>query len=243
MFSIRSSSSLLRKPISRSFVRNNSTSKSKAAIEEATEASSDGGGVAVAVATTFGTYMLADFLSNFIQHPTQNMDYGFFNNVIGREVGNKFWGTRTEHIVGVAATLAVADHASQAAFGRYLGRPLCFAKSPAAFIVHTFIFIAGGVAVYCGLDTMFNPTIEGDRNKVLKGELYSTVIGSSTAWFEPYVAPALAKVAGQGVASTWAGSALLPATLAYSTVKGVGWYDWGDAGLSDHELKLNGLAK
>jgi len=26
-----------------------------------------------AVATTFGTYMMADFLSNFIQHPTQKV--------------------------------------------------------------------------------------------------------------------------------------------------------------------------
>lgn len=38
-------------------------------------------------------------------------------------------------------------------------------------------------------------------------------------------------------------SALLPATLAYSTVKGVGWYDWGNSGLNDHEMKLNGLTK
>ena len=61
--------------------------------------------------------------------------------------------------------------------------------------------------------------------------------------YEPYVAPTLAKVAGPAVANTWFGSALLPATLAYSTVKGVGWNDWGNAGLSEHELRLNGLAK
>jgi hypothetical protein len=69
------------------------------------------------------------------------------------------------------------------------------------------------------------------------------LISSSTAWFEPYVAPALGKVAGTAVSSSWAGSALLPATLAYSTVKGVGWYDWGNSGLNDHEMKLNGLAE
>jgi len=51
-----------------------------------------------ALGTTFGTYMTADFLSNFLQHPTQKMDYGVFNKVIGREVGKEFWGTRTEHI-------------------------------------------------------------------------------------------------------------------------------------------------
>jgi hypothetical protein len=32
-----------------------------------------GSGLAVAVVTTFGTYMMADTLSNFIQHPTQKV--------------------------------------------------------------------------------------------------------------------------------------------------------------------------
>ncbi|KAL3757482.1 hypothetical protein ACHAWU_006689 [Discostella pseudostelligera] len=46
--------------------RAKSTSTSAASSEEAAS-----GNLAVAVATTFGTYMLADFLSNFIQHPIQ----------------------------------------------------------------------------------------------------------------------------------------------------------------------------
>ena len=32
------------------------------------------------------------------QHPTQQMDYGVFNRFLGREVGEEFWGTRTQHI-------------------------------------------------------------------------------------------------------------------------------------------------
>jgi hypothetical protein len=56
------------------------------------------------------------------------MDYGAFNKLIGREVDQAFWGTRTEHIVGVAACLAVTDHASQRVLSSYLGRELCFAK-------------------------------------------------------------------------------------------------------------------
>jgi hypothetical protein len=34
------------------------------------ETASTGGSLVIAVGTTFGTYMIADFLSNFIQHPT-----------------------------------------------------------------------------------------------------------------------------------------------------------------------------
>jgi hypothetical protein len=187
--------------------------------------------------------MCADFLSNFIQHPTQKMDYGYFNSLIGRPVDQAWWGTRTEHIVGVAGCLAVTDHASQQVFGKYLGRPLCFAKSPAAFVAHTFLFIFGGVALYVAGDAALNPLHEGRRVEEVKSGLYSTYIGTCTAWFEPYVSPALGVVAGSAVAGSWFGSALLPATLAYSTVKGVGWYDWGNSGLNDHEMKLNGLTK
>jgi hypothetical protein len=171
------------------------------------------------------------------------MDYGCFNQFIGREVDQVFWGTRTEHIVGVAACLAVTDHTSQHYFSRYLGRPLCFAKSPAAFVAHTFIFIFTGVAAYCGLDAAFNPAHAGNRPAELKSGVYSSYIGTNTAWFEPYVSPALARIAGPAVANSWFGSALFPATLAYSTVKGVGWYDWGNSGLNDHEMKMNGLSK
>jgi len=39
------------------------------------------------------------------------MDYGGLNRLIGREVGEEFWGTRTQHIVGVAGALALTDHA------------------------------------------------------------------------------------------------------------------------------------
>lgn len=194
-----------------------------------------------AVGTTFGTYMIADFLSNFIQHPTQKMDYGIFNSLIGREVDRAWWGTRTQHIIGVAATLAITDHASQNIFSKYLGRPLCFAKSPAAFVAHTFFFIFSGVTLYVAADSAFNPDLKNNRTKSFLEGTYSSAIGSCTAWYEPYVSPVLARVAGPAIAGSWFGSALLPATLAYSTVKGVGWYDWGDSGLNDHEMKLNGL--
>jgi hypothetical protein len=77
----------------------------------------------VNAAKTFATYCIADSLSNFIQHPTQKMDYGVLNKYLDppRPVDQEFWGTRTQHIVGVAACLAVTDHASQALFSSYLG--------------------------------------------------------------------------------------------------------------------------
>lgn len=199
--------------------------------------------LAKAVGTTFGTYMVADYLSNFLQHPTQLMDYGILNKVIGREVDNGFWGTRTQHIVGVAGCLAITDHASQSIFEKVLKKPLCFAKSPAAFVAHTFLFIFAGVTLYVGADAAYNPDHEGKRMETFKDETYNSYVGSNTAWFEPYVPVAVAKVAGSAAAGTWVGSSLLPATLAYATVKGVGWNDWGNSGLNDLEMKINGVKK
>jgi hypothetical protein len=40
------------------------------------------------------TYMLADYLSNYIQHPTQKMDYGALNALIGREVDQAWYNPR-----------------------------------------------------------------------------------------------------------------------------------------------------
>lgn len=54
------------------FRRMNKSTSTKEAAAEA-ESSGAAGGLAAAVATTFGTYMCADFLSNFIQHPTQKV--------------------------------------------------------------------------------------------------------------------------------------------------------------------------
>jgi len=188
----------------------------------------------------FVTYMIADFLSNFLQHPTQKMDYGIFNRLVKREVGEKWWGTRTEHIVGVAGCLAVTDYASQAIFKNILQKPLSFASSPAAFVAHTFFFIFTGVTIYVGADVALNPNYaEGTRMATFKEEVYNTYVGSNTAWFEPFVPGVLAKVAGSAAAGGWLGGSLLPATLAYATVKGVGWKDWGNSGLTDHEVNLN----
>ncbi len=181
------------------------------------------------------------FSHTLILFSKTQMDYGYFNQFLDRPVVEGFWGTRTEHIVGVAACLAVTDHASQSIFTKALGKPLCFATSPAAFVAHTFFFIFTGVTAYVAADAAFNPQHEGKRMEEFKSGTYCSYVGTNTAWFEPYVAPVLARVAGPAVAASWFGSSLLPATLAYSTVKGVGWYDWGNSGLNDAEMSMNNL--
>lgn len=111
------------------------------------------------------------------------MDYGYFNQFLGRPVDQAWWGTRTQHIVGVAAALAVTDHTSQHLFTRYLGKPLSFASHPAAFVLHTFLFIFSGVTLYCAHDAAFNPLHQGSRAQVLAQNTYASAVGSCTAWY------------------------------------------------------------
>eukprot|EP00554_Chaetoceros_debilis_P014972 CAMPEP_0194124652 /NCGR_PEP_ID=MMETSP0150-20130528/59056_1 /TAXON_ID=122233 /ORGANISM="Chaetoceros debilis, Strain MM31A-1" /LENGTH=207 /DNA_ID=CAMNT_0038818431 /DNA_START=73 /DNA_END=696 /DNA_ORIENTATION=+ len=194
---------------------------------------------AKAVTTTFGTYCVADFLSNFIQHPTQKMDYGILNSIISRKTNTKIWGTRLEHILGVAATLAITDHGSAALFEQYLGKAISFEATPAAFVAHTFLFIFVGVAAFVAVGAAFNPANAGNRMAAFKEDVYSTYVGTNSAWFEPFVFPVVAKLLGKSVQENWFWSSLLPATLAYSTVKGTGWNDWGNNGLNSLEKELN----
>jgi len=138
---------------------------------------------AKAVTTTFGTYCVADFLSNFIQHPTQKMDYGILNSIISRKTNTKIWGTRLEHILGVAATLAITDHGSAALFEQYLGKAISFEATPAAFVAHTFLFIFVGVAAFVAVGAAFNPANAGNRMAAFKEDVYSTYVGTNSAWF------------------------------------------------------------
>lgn len=213
-------------------------------------------GLAGAVLTTFGTYVVADTLSNFLQHYPQKMDYGkginTFLNATGispREVkaaDNHFWGTRTEHILGVAGALAATDHLSQAAWRQVVGSAFSFKTNPAPFMMHTFVFIAGGVALYCAADAYFNPDYANkNRSDGFYQNLHSTLIGSMTAALhEPFwgaLAFALMPALAKNPATALVFGGLIPATLAYATVKGVGWNDWGTSGLNEVEKRFNNI--
>ena len=177
------------------------------------------------------------------------MDYGLtINKLLGRTNdvtsggGENFWGTRTEHILGVAGCLAITDHTSQSLFKSIYKKELCFAKSPTAFVAHTFFFIFTGVTIYVAGDAYFSPLHPDEKRfQEFKDGTYASYVGSNTAWFEPFVPVVVAKFAGPVAGASWLGSSLLPATLAYATVKGVGWNDWGNSGLNETEMKMNGL--
>lgn len=98
------------------------------------------------VAVTYGTFVVANAGSNLILFPDKKLDYGFLNRFLGREVNNEWWGTRAEHVLGIALPLALADHMSIDMWNKYLlprlgfKGPLTFTGTPGPFLVHAFTY-------------------------------------------------------------------------------------------------------
>ena len=79
LFSNACTSSLLSRSnnVVRLMARRSIPKRGKADVTSSGEATSGNEGLLAAVGVTFGTYMIADFLSNFIQHPTQQVCFVF----------------------------------------------------------------------------------------------------------------------------------------------------------------------
>jgi hypothetical protein len=57
-----------------------------------------------------------------------------------------------------------------------IGKSLCFAKSPATLVLHTFSFIFVGVTAYVAGDSALNPLIkEEDRMRAFSTGTYQSV--------------------------------------------------------------------
>lgn len=44
------------------------------------------------ISVTYGTFVAANYLSNYALFPDKKLDYGFLNRLIGREVNNEWYG-------------------------------------------------------------------------------------------------------------------------------------------------------
>jgi hypothetical protein len=43
------------------------------------------------IAVTYGTFVAANYLSNYVLFPDKKLDYGFLNRLIGREVNTEWY--------------------------------------------------------------------------------------------------------------------------------------------------------
>jgi hypothetical protein len=84
-----------------------------------------------------------------ILYPDKKLDYGFINRVLGRPVNSEWWGTRAEHVLGIAWPLALADHLSIDLWNKVLlprlgyapGTMLSLAATPGPLLIHGFTYV------------------------------------------------------------------------------------------------------
>ncbi len=197
------------------------------------------------VATTYGTFVVANYLSNWLLFPDKALDYGAANRLIGRPVNNEFWGTRLQHISLIAAPLAFFDHVSLDLWNKVLlprfgiKGPVSWTGTPTVFMIHSVTFVMAGIMTYIAHDAYVNPLHEGkDRGALVRAKVYPELTGAMTMWTLGGSGQILSHLVGKAVphGTLWG---LIPPTLAFTTVKGFSFaWPW-HSNLTPFEQVLN----
>lgn len=191
----------------------------------------------------------ANYFSNVANHPTQKLDYGIINKWRGKHYENLWWGTRTEHLFTIPATLTAADHGLQYFWNKVflpayrVTEPMSWQASPKTFLVHLWAFAVLGIFAYNAQDAYFNPAHEGKRMETFKKGMFPTVVGAGLQWQVPMVDDFVKGIlrAPKGVVGYAAG--VVAPISAFCAVKAGGFHDYGEVGLTPTERRLNGLEK
>merc|ERR1711935_91800 len=200
------------------------------------------------VATTYATFVVANGLSNHILFPGLKLDYGILNPVMGRPKQQDFWGTRLCHVLGIAAPLAIADHASirlwqkhlMPAFGYAKGTPLTLSAAPAAMLAHGPIWAFVGIMGYVAAEAYLSPLYTDPPMEVIKSKTYGEVRGVQALYMVPLVAAAVSAVAKRPAAHGTVIGLIAP-TITFVWVKGLAMtWPWS-ANLTPFEKELNGI--
>ncbi|KAI9025531.1 hypothetical protein DFJ74DRAFT_705026 [Hyaloraphidium curvatum] len=178
------------------------------------------------VVVTYGTFVAANWGSNFLLYPDKKLDYGFLNRALGRPVNNEWWGTRSQHIFTIALPLSICDHLSLDMWNKWLlpkwgiQGPLSWKFTPTPMMYHNVSFAITGIMLYVAHDAYFNPLHEGkDRDALVTGKLYPEMSGVMTMWTLGATGHVLENLTGR----MWPhGTPLgvIPPMIAFTTVKG-----------------------
>mmetsp|Transcript_2639 Transcript_2639/g.3957 ORF Transcript_2639/g.3957 Transcript_2639/m.3957 type:complete len:248 (+) Transcript_2639:47-790(+) len=181
----------------------------------------------------------ANFISNALIHPTAKIDYGILNKLYwdNREVDSPFWGTRLPHLFMIPASLAFYDIVVTSVFVKYFGL-VSFAATPAPFLLNLYCYTWLAVGSYIAVDAAFNPAHNGKRVEQVTSHLKPLTIGMGLQWHVQMMVDMFGSFAAGPIALLRNAFAV---SLVFLPVKALGFGDMGEAGLSPHERKMNGL--
>mmetsp|Transcript_18772 Transcript_18772/g.31632 ORF Transcript_18772/g.31632 Transcript_18772/m.31632 type:complete len:203 (-) Transcript_18772:3441-4049(-) len=188
------------------------------------------------------TYLIllgANYISNALIHPTAKIDYGIMNRLYldGREVNSFFWGTRLPHLFIIPASLTVYDKLVGHIFTTRLGM-ISFQATPSLALAHLFVYTWCAVGSFITFDAAFNPQHEGKRKEQVISSLRPLTVGMSLQWHADLMKQMIGSAKSGPVAILRNATAI---SLVFFPVKSLGFGDVGEAGLSPHERKMNGL--
>ena len=193
------------------------------------------------VLTTYVTLLGANYLSNCWIHPTSKLDYGYMNHLYSddREVSptTSFWGSRLPHLFFIPASLIFYDKVMGMIFTRYLGM-ISFAATPSVALVHLYCYTWMAVGSWICLDATMNPALEGKREETIRGAVKPLTIAMSLQWHADLMLATIGTTAGGMVGILRNAFAV---SMIFLPVKSLGFGDVGEAGLTPHERKMNGL--
>jgi hypothetical protein len=199
------------------------------------------------VIKTYTLFVGADWMSNFVLHPTQKLDYGqYINKLIKRPEGpNAWWGTKTEHIVTIPLPLAVFDVGMAMGLAKWCnkGVALNWRTSPGLSLFHAIGFAFGGIMTYVYWNAYMNPALKDDpakQTKFINDHWCPIAAGSATMSTVGPMAELLAPLSRVGGPHGFVLQMIVPA-YAFCTVKGLGTGDVGNRTLTPFEKELNGL--
>ena len=215
-------------------------SSSKASSSSSSSSSSSEKSFIQSVLTTYTTLIAANYISNAMIHPTQKIDYGILNKLYpdNREVDSPFWGTRLPHLFIIPASLTFYDIVIGSIFKRYFGL-ISFVATPKQWLLHLYCYTFLAVSSYTSFDALLNPNYKGeDRIEKIIHHLKPCALAMNLQWHAQIMVDIFGST-GTGIIAI-ARNAFAVA-LVFFPVKALGYNDFLESGLSDHERKMNNL--
>lgn len=182
----------------------------------------------------------ANFISNTLLHPTAKLDYGILNKLYpdGREVDSPFWSTRLPHLFLIPATLTFFELSVTSFFTKYCGL-VSYAQTPTPWLINLYLYTFLAVGSFIAFDASLNPKHEGRRWEQITSHLKPLATGMGLQWHAGMVMATIGSATATGPLGILRN--VFAVSLIFLPVKALGFGDYGDAGLSPQERKMNGL--
>lgn len=122
-------------------------------------------------------------------------------------------------------------------FTKYFGL-VSYAATPTPWLLNLFCYTWLAVGSFIAIDAAFNPAHEGRRMEQITSHLKPLTVGMGLQWHANMVVELFGSTAAGPIALLRNAFAV---SLIFLPVKSLAFGDVGEAGLSPHERKMNGL--